>query len=66
MKTNKCALYYTINATIRQTLTFKMREHICAAHRSVNVHRIHISKAGSNLHPVFMDPQNVIFLKVQR
>lgn len=44
----------------------KMRQHICASHRSINVHRIHISKAGADLHPVFMDAQNVIFLKVQR
>lgn len=58
--------YYTVNAIIRQTVTSKTRQHICAAHRSINVHRIHISKAGSDLHPVFMDAQNVIFLKVQR
>lgn len=49
-----------------QTVTSKTRQHICASHRSINVHRIHISKAGSDLHPVFMDAQNVIFLKVQR
>ncbi len=44
--------------------------HVCihptvdAAYRPVYVHGVHISEAGSNLHPVLVDPQQVFFHKV--
>lgn len=37
-----------------------------AAYRLVYVHGVHISEAGSNLHPVFVDSQQIFFHKVHR
>lgn len=36
------------------------------AYRSVDVHRVHISEAGSNLHPVLVDPQQIFFSYIHR
>lgn len=39
---------------------------ISPAYRPVYLHGVHISEAGTNLHPVLVDPQQVVFHEVHR